>query len=1299
MPHHLTRWLSRSMPVARLSGCILLSLLSAVTQAQVMTDIAPDSTLGTTVTPDGNIHHIEEGTIRGPNQFHSFDRFSVGTNEIASFHGPSGIENIVSRVTGQMGSEIDGTVRSTINGANLFLLNPHGVMFGPHASLEVKGSFYVSTADTLRFADGYAFHAVAQPEPLLTVASPQAFGFLRDHGDNPPRITIEGSVLTVLDHNTLSIVGGDVQMMGGRLVARSGQVHLASVVSTGEVPVNLAQFNADTVDRLGEIVITQRTLINASGASGGAVIIRGGRLVVHNSFIRATRMFGNEESAEAHIDIHIREDIVLTDRARIQANTLGAGDATVRITARSLRLEGSLISASASSQGRATNITVEVQQLSLKDGGQLSTSTTVSGGRAGMVMITATDAVTITGEDSTGLNQSGIFSAVSGGMSLGGNIVMHVGTLTIRDGGMIATTSEGTGQGGTVVITATGDVAIAGSGDVSGLASGLVSTALGDGAGGNIELHARNILLSDGALISAQSEGTGNAGTLTIRAEDTFRSQNSTVTTQASQADGGTVEITAGSLVRLQDSAITARVEGTDAVGGNITIKSDLVLLQGSEISADAPEGRGGNIRIEAGGFVQDGMSRLDASGRINRIVEIEALTNPYVVTPPEPPSMLGATLQYQSCAQRFRQGQPSRFILAGREDRPIEPGNIVSNAPYWAEKLGVESAAYQDLRHYESTLRAGQYHEAKAWLQQARQHARGLPPAPDKAYFLIDIAWAYHELRPRLSDNTQAQLARQVATLLQEAGDLAQASDSPRAASYAWGYLGTLYEAEQQYRAALQVTRRAVFDAQNGHAPESLYRWQWQTGRLLRALGNLNAAIAAYERAIETVQPIRLGLLRQDGGTPVSFRSGVGLLYEEFIDLLLRRAASQKERNRDQYEVYLQQARAVLEQFKDAELRDYFADSCVDAARPDVSPLDYLHTVSEKIAVVYPILLPGRTELLVSLPVGPGRSKLEQFVTPVGAQRLEDEIRALRHHLENSELRQDVARSIFPALPATYLPHAQQLYDWLVRPVMPALRRAAIDTLVFVPDGLLFTIPMAVLHDGAQFLIKHYAVAITPSLILIDPVPEQPRGKLRSLAVGLSAPTPQWPSLPLVPQELRTLQTIHRGKMLLNRDFCLAKFERELGRGRFGIVHIASHGRFAEDRGASFISTADENLTIDRVEQMLRPLRFRGQPLELLTLSACETAVGDHRAVLGLAGMAIRTGAKSALATLWSIQDEATPFLMAEFYRQLQDASVSRAHALRQAQLKLIRETSYEHPYFWAPFLVINNWFSLNAG
>ena len=557
---------------------------------------------------------------------------------------------------------------------------------------------------------------------------------------------------------------------------------------------------------------------------------------------------------------------------------------------------------------------------------------------------------------------------------------------------------------------------------------------------------------------------------------------------------------------------------------------------------------------------------------------------------------------------------------------------------------------------------------EAKALFDKALDQTGALGPSHDKAAALVNIGLGYFDLRLSLPDAKESLLLL-AHNALNLAGTTAESIGDRRAASYAWGHLGRLYEEEHRYQEALQLTRSATFAAQQVNAPESLYRWEWQTGRLLRKTGILEDAIGAYRRAVRTLQSIRPELSISYGAPQTSFRDTMGPMYFELVDLLLQRGASLQDR--DQVGPYLIEARETIELFKAAELRDYFRDDCVDTALAKITTLD---VVARTAVVIYPILLADRTELLLSLPSG-----LKQVSVPIGAATVTEEVYQLRRRLEKRTTRE-------------YLPHAQRLYDWLIRPLEDDLAAAPIDTLVFVPDGALRTIPMTALHDGKQFLIAKYAVGITPSLNLSDPRPLE-RQNIKVLAVGVTEAVQGFPALPNVAAELQQMQTLFGSQNLLDREFLAVNFEKKLKDEQFSIVHVASHGEFGNDVENTFLLTFDDKLSLDRLNQMVGVFRFRDDPLELLTLSACDTAAGDDRAALGLAGIAIKAGARSALATLWNINDAAAVDLVLDFYREIKNPAISRAVALQRAQMKLIKNPRYEHPGFWSAFVMINNW------
>jgi CHAT domain-containing protein len=518
-----------------------------------------------------------------------------------------------------------------------------------------------------------------------------------------------------------------------------------------------------------------------------------------------------------------------------------------------------------------------------------------------------------------------------------------------------------------------------------------------------------------------------------------------------------------------------------------------------------------------------------------------------------------------------------------------------------------------------------------------------------------------------------QAQLGapEDAAASYRAAGALGRELDAPRLESYALGYQAELDAAAGRADEALQGARQALFLAERAQAPEVAYQWLWQIGRLQAAAGEIDQAIRTLQQAVATIGTIRSDLIALGArqGRPV-FRQTVEPLHLELADLLLRRAAAQA--GPAAREDDLRAARTVVEALRAAELEDYFQDECVAELQARARSID---RIGARTAALYPIILPERTVLLLSLPEG-----LVQVPVPIASARLTQIVRALRLQLEQFASQQ-------------YLPGAQALYDLLLRPLEGRLEAAGIDTLVFVPDGPLRTIPLAALHDGERFVIDRFAVATVPSLELVAP---RPVGEIEIMPLlsGLTEGVQGFPALPNVAQELEQIAKIHGGTLLRDTRFVESQVEAALAQVPYSVVHIASHGEFAGDPENSFLLTYDGRLDMNELEQLIKLSRFRDEPVELLTLSACRTAAGDDRAALGLAGVAVKAGARAALATLWAISDEAAAQLVSEFYRQLAlQPRPSKAEALRQAQLAVKADPRFPQPAFWSPFLIIGNW------
>jgi CHAT domain-containing protein len=318
--------------------------------------------------------------------------------------------------------------------------------------------------------------------------------------------------------------------------------------------------------------------------------------------------------------------------------------------------------------------------------------------------------------------------------------------------------------------------------------------------------------------------------------------------------------------------------------------------------------------------------------------------------------------------------------------------------------------------------------------------------------------------------------------------------------------------------------------------------------------------------------------------------------------------------------------------------------------------------------------VLADRLELLLSH--GPD---LRRVTVPVTGARVQDTARRFRTEVERRRTQ-------------AYLEPAQTLHQWLLAPIDRQLQTWGVSTLVVVPDPALRSIPFAALHDGKEFAIRRYAIAMVPGLDLTDPRP-LPRQGVQTLLAGVTESVQGYPTLEHVDGELRSIHKLFGGELLLNADFRHERLEQALTARRYRIAHIASHGEFAGNVAQSFVLAYDRKISMDELSRFIGYNRFRDDPLDLLTLSACHTAAGDERAALGLAGIAVKAGARSAVAALWPIHDEAAAVLMEEFYRQLHTPETSKAVALQRAQTKLAGLTRYRHPGYWSSFVLIGSW------
>ncbi|MBW4621675.1 MAG: S-layer family protein [Cyanosarcina radialis HA8281-LM2] len=621
---------------------------------QVTIAIALSSNCAAQVVPDGTLpagersqvrgnfdFQIDGGAVRGSNLFHSFQRFSIPTGSSVVFNNSLTIDNIINRVTGSNISNIDGLIRANGN-ANVFLINPNGIVFGQNARLDIGGSFLASTADGVAFGNGFTFSATdPQAPPLLTINVPVGL----QYGSNPGAIEVRGASLQVPDGQTLTIAGGKVNLEGGKLIALGGRVELLGIGSPGEVGLTQRgpEWRLTVPESLtrADIAIVNNAIVDVRAGGGGSIGITA-RNFTGRGFGTQVRSgiapgFGTAGARAGDIDINATEAVNLDEM--FLSNRVESGGT-----------------------GNAGNINIATGSLSLTNGGAISAST-FGRGDGGNITITARDTVSFDGESSDGFS-SGAFSAIAqegigrggniridtGSLFLtngaqvttitldrgdGGNININTGSLSLTNGAQVDTSTFGRGDGGKIDITARDTVSF--DGTFSGAISEVGPEAIG--RGGDISINTGSLFLTNGAQVTTITLGRGDAGNIDITARDTvsFDGSNEVFSGAVSvtfsifgtaTGRGGDIEIDAGSLFLTNGGRVDARsLSRGDA--GNITITArDTVSFDGvgsngfasgafSNTDNDVSStivGRGGDITINTGSLYLTNGARVDTS-------------------------------------------------------------------------------------------------------------------------------------------------------------------------------------------------------------------------------------------------------------------------------------------------------------------------------------------------------------------------------------------------------------------------------------------------------------------------------------------------------------------------------------------------------------------------------------------------------------------------------------------------------------------------------------------------------------
>lgn len=818
--------------------------------------IAPDSTQGaegSVVTNNVDIKgvssdRIDGGAIRGATLFHSFREFNIDEGRGAYFTNPAGIENILSRVTGGNPSNIFGAL-GVLGNANLFLINPNGIIFGPSSSLDVGGSFVATTASSLNFADGTNFSAQPnQTTPLLRVSVPIGLQFGGTAGSivNQSRAansSADFGGLQVQPGKTLALVGGDVSLDSGYLDAQGGRVELGGLAGAGSVGLNVDGNNLrldfpDGVPR-ADVSLTNGAYVDVAALIGGSIALNARNIdILANSSLLAGIESGKSSPGTQAGDITLNAtgaitvtgitgvtptrpngirnnvsrdatgnsgniiiktgSLSLTDNARLSASTFGQGNAgniSVQATGSFALSNGSTVASGVWTEavGNGGVIDIKAGSLSLTDGAQLVTSSLAQEGSAGNVSVQANDLVSLTGQDTTisstvefaAVGNSGNINIKAGSLSLsdgaqiqtvigagvegnagnvsidvrdtvtlagvnsisrtssailstlelgavgkGGNISIKSKSLSLTDGAQLATTTLGQGDAGSVMLTARDTVSLEGVGSNGFSTAVLTSVGLeAVGNAGGINITTGLLSVTDQALLSTSSVGSGAAGNIEVAA-DSIRLDNQASLNAETTAGQGNIILRSQDLVLRRGSNITTNATGSTVIGGSITIDTDvLAALENSDISANSLNFRGGQVRINAQSVFgtqfqnvltpESDITATGGSPELSGTVEINTLDNDPSQGLTSLPAELVETsrLIASSCAT----ARENNFTITGRGGLPPSPSEVLGSDTVlvdWGKPIqGGENGASAAIPNNPISSEPTQIVEAQGWV------------------------------------------------------------------------------------------------------------------------------------------------------------------------------------------------------------------------------------------------------------------------------------------------------------------------------------------------------------------------------------------------------------------------------------------------------------------------------------------------------------------------------------------------------------------------------------------------------
>jgi filamentous hemagglutinin family protein len=1324
--------------------------------------ITPGASSNTQVMPNGNQFNITGGNLSGDskNLFHSFSQFGLSAGEIANFLATPQLQNILGGVNGGNPSVINGLIQVTGGTPNLYLMNPAGIVFGTNASLNVPAAFTATTANAIGFGNNW-FSTTGTTNYANLIGSPNGFAFTRLQ----PGSILNAGNLAVNPGQTLTLLGGTV-VNTGTLTAPSGQITLMAVpggklvrltesgsllsldlpletqnqlpVVTSTVAPSLPQLltggnlptatgvevNADgsiSLTSSGTVIPAEAGTtiatgnISTAGQTGGKINLLGDQVGVVGAAIDAsgnngggTVLIGGDYQGKGTVPNAKLTVVDPTSTILANGGVTGDGGRIIIWSDETTRFYGDISATGGSQSGNGGFVEVSGKKFLTFQG---TTNLVATTGKPGTLLLDPSFLSIIDAPAGSGSLDGALpnlvaatpdagANTVSWGTigAAGANIVLEaIGDITFQPitGAAPGVTAPGAanldlGPGGSLAVTSTsgnvsfvnltdtirtngGSVSVSGANLNLGNIETQPNTFLGPGQVGSVTLTATGTVNTNNINTSAGFITPSDGGNLTINAGGSILTGDLTGNgyNAGGATQGGTVSITstAGSIT-IGDIVLES-FGSTNASGGNVTLET---LTNGGDIAfssiaarGTAGAGLGGSATITARGSIR-GYGTSTVTGQ-TIAVQGTALSG----------DQGSVTLQHDGTATNL-----ADFVVGGAVTSTtgngtvggiqVTPGATADVTP--TQTLGFATSPF--------TAAGGNIQVTYDNSAPTLTGSGSLPSVQTGQTLTFTLA----DLGLAVTDaNGDTNLSLQVGAIA--TGATLTINGSPAT-------VGTIIPANAQFT----LTPPAGFS------------------------GTLSSAFSIVANdLLQNSTPLAVPL--QVTTQPTQLDLPPACVFSTCTSVTLPAPPVPPETvTLDPYPTFEERFTRQVEGYlnlPDTNIRS--ADEAQNVAQ------DIQKAIGVKPGFIYVGFVPAtypvageieKTKELstLELPERPDDQLEVVLITPTGVpvrKRIPEATREKVIPIAN-QFRSEVSDPR-KTRSTSYLPTAQQLYQWILTPIEPDLQKRGIENLVFLLDGGLRSIPIAAFHDGKSFLIERYSVGLMPSLSLTNTLYQDIR-KSQVLGMGISVSTGGQLPLPGVLAEVTTVvNRIWAGRLALNENVTPTNLQALRQQQPFGIVHLATHADFRPGSlEGSYIQFWNERVNLNQIRQ----LSLNNPQIELLVLSACTTALGDREAELGFSGVAVQTGVKSTIASLWYVNDASAVALVTGFYKKLLTSRI-KAEALQQIQIAMakgevrlegdrivglgieggvllppeslgIRDTQFIHPYYWAGFTLVGN-------